>query len=1288
MDIMAEWLSSTIQKDLGQVLERNPEHTEQLGRALYEDDGSNCRVKLSKKGVVQIVKWTDMNETLQVHVSDSVTIMKAIIASGAATRHQEKTGKRVTEDTLGNIIQLQDAEIVATQLGPRSSMITLLIKQLKVLGSDRSGQFGSPRHFDSTPEYAQLLRKISEFRGSFHGPGSSQSTTGTPTRTFASGPVSGSHTIKSEFHPDSQQLMSQVPGSYSANDTASRSNTSKLTGLRLPKDASETSERHESKPHVNQSEALLEMMRSRQALSRAETKLKGPVQVSKAMDSEVRKVQQPRPSLRKGAVDVEQPRGERPNDTHSSAKPQEVSPRKPIQRPVISKKIKSRDVRIPKEQQEILDRNDSWLPAEPGRRGPTTNIPLSVLEEITRKVRHRASQLSLNDDMAASEQKPEGGSSIESELKGNEDSDSDVPVSTADWPPSSPIHVQRCELPPDSSVGAPSPGNSLQEHDRATTESDTRHVEVSQQTAPEPSMGRLVSGASPMQVPATAAHVEISDSESDLETNIPLKLNEGAPSDEEIEYTQEVPATAIQPQESFLQVNRTPYPHWAAAEPHVESPERKIPDHEPSPSKRKRLDQPYTAQANTDSVGVHDAGIDETILPSVKSTQDTAVACQWPTDGSTLERTPQVSEIGSERQANLRRKADSPVVSPFVSAKRRKVHRSPLAFGFSQDEYPKEDPSIAMRRYREEFFASRQNSHSDSRTSPDEAEARAPLTPTYTKAINSTRTATSDVEHLNMLESPSQARQFSAVAHGADRVLEHTVPPNSNDAKSQTSGVAYGHMTGWAHMHNVDKPASNGHSLPTSELGAQRLDVASIDQHEQPSLLLTQSVHTDLNSVSTKLGTHSNAETSQQTHSSGQAQPLPELMTPAMSVSDIPQNSSPHPNLLALPQKPLGTMDIFARFQFAYPEYSGTRDHFHGMCKKIYLLVQAGRMEHKSLWDDFVIRHKTNYPQYLQRCVDSVEDAKPYEQFYHDEVDEPRFTKRVMQPGILSEVIHFDRIQVAAKDHRSPLTSGYDLSPKAQAGAKKSLSLGASNQTHPRKGITGEPTTSNKPSINRSIIEADHQLYTNDSHQTYMAKGKRRFKFESVPESSQTIDLTSDRSSSQLSTPQPRRPPIPSIDRTSRENPRNKPELNAEGSSGGNGSAKRFQASAEAGPSSRSEPPAAQKGAGKHEKEVEASVAKNLKVLAKHSASSRTAKDKQFEHQAEQVDEWWKDEDTPFRQFTKKYKAIKPGRGNSWAQEMKKKGGGSEKVTIKEPEVTRRRILNTGRRVDVMKWYL
>lgn len=97
--------------------------------------------------------------------------------------------------------------------------------------------------------------------------------------------------------------------------------------------------------------------------------------------------------------------------------------------------------------------------------------------------------------------------------------------------------------------------------------------------------------------------------------------------------------------------------------------------------------------------------------------------------------------------------------------------------------------------------------------------------------------------------------------------------------------------------------------------------------------------------------------------------------------------------------------NIFDKFREAYPAYPGDLKHFVAICRKIDQLLKASRMMHQSLWDDFIIRHKTEYSQYLERCAEEAEDAIPFEKFYETEIEGPQYQKRVIHRRNLDDVL-------------------------------------------------------------------------------------------------------------------------------------------------------------------------------------------------------------------------------------------------------------------------------------------
>ena len=126
---------------------------------------------------------------------------------------------------------------------------------------------------------------------------------------------------------------------------------------------------------------------------------------------------------------------------------------------------------------------------------------------------------------------------------------------------------------------------------------------------------------------------------------------------------------------------------------------------------------------------------------------------------------------------------------------------------------------------------------------------------------------------------------------------------------------------------------------------------------------------------------------------------------PAVNPIGEHQNAVQLPAEITKQKPPFVPQDIFNKFKATYPAYPGDLRHFTAICRKISLLVKANRMEHQSLWDDFIVRHKIDYPHYLRRCAEEAEDAVPYEDFYQNEIEGPQYQKRVINRRNLNEAL-------------------------------------------------------------------------------------------------------------------------------------------------------------------------------------------------------------------------------------------------------------------------------------------
>ncbi|KAL9028812.1 MAG: hypothetical protein Q9196_002873 [Gyalolechia fulgens] len=1411
-----------IRKDLGEALAIASSQPPSALKGHYEDDGSNLRVQLSKQGVVQIIKWGNRDELFAATLSDSVVYMNATISSAAAVNHQKRTGRQVTE-TLGNIIQIQNAEVVATHLGPRSSRITLFVSSFKVVGSGRSGQFGYPGPFEATSEYSQLLETLSTFRTS--DATASRPWTAVQKELTPAGSRLGSPLPARDNRYGSQPLFSQIPIRSDPSDRcAAQSVESSIVGQPLVALKSSTTHKQSANGTTNpanQTAALMKMLTAKQTVKSIPKEGSGlPESGTKLPASlgDVASAQQIIASPKAEAISALQPESER-SMLASLAGSSRIQHRELAPSKSKAKKIRSRDTKISNEQRKLLDREDSWLPAEPGRRGPVANVPITVLQAVTEKVEQRATEKS-RQRPNFSELSPNQSEelTLHAGLDDRRDQQSDSPVPSADWPPSSPIPT-RNELPPDSSVemagcsddeekahpqssdksivveGASRSSEGLPSSRGESTTCLAKSIDSRPQGAvlsssqmnssravadPEhlsPAlMSKTFSSAtqpdSSDQVKSMAVvDQEASDSDSDIEMTVPLKLHDEDIADIELNSTQEIPATAFEPPEPFTQVKRTPYAigreHQNVTQAEQQSSAPEIPS---SPSKRRRIDDLGTAQrvvfnAFDDDVQavspkpsfhqgpLRSAGgpfqtqtssIEGTILSQLaqqetlrpmSSAADRASNTSSPISDPaqlsepTTDVTSRVVDSPIDRNVNLRRKFESPVLSPYVS-KRRKMHKSPSTFKFTQDEYPKEDPSITARRYREEYFASRKNSRSKSRMSlhevgPDDPSSSANGKFTGLAAPRDLKTTNQDVNSAlgasyDSRDQPDVLRS-SPIHNGS--ITRQDRPRHENNAGHTGERLDGSSCVVQSTPPNVDPIVSFPATDSTHQTSTQVPIVASV---EQSSLLLAQSIQPNLHSVCTKLEGLSSTEISQQTDRSGQAQSLPELMTPAMSVAEIPQRTSPATRNPTTSLKTPPQPGIFSRFKATYPEYLGAEEHFVGMCRRIHQLLKADRMEHKSLWDDFIIRHKTDYPRYCQQCMDNAEDPKPYERFYREEIDEPSYNKRIIQPSTLGEVIPIDQAPLAAQGADLMATMVKLESSRAQVGAQSAASPDHQERSGPvRKPTSGlpEPVPA-RSSPSRHVSLNEYEQLPVERQPKYSPKRSTSSDRFALLDSRETVDLTGDQSSSPTPAPHSGLSVVQS-ERIGKRSPRKIPWQEHEPASkvGGNGDG-RHESHGQGSSKGRTlhvhatdEPPTttrpinnelAKSRSGTPKAQPLGPQAKALyqgplsgqssqsttgtstrsRIKGQKPTASSPSKSPRPEPPATAIDEWWKDDNTPFREYVRLYQSITPGKGNAWAkQKDKPRVKAAEEVEDKQRGSGREESPELGS-MDVMTWRL
>ena len=372
-----------------------------------------------------------------------------------------------------------------------------------------------------------------------------------------------------------------------------------------------------------------------------------------------------------------------------------------------------------------------------------------------------------------------------------------------------------------------------------------------------------------------------------------------------------------------------------------------------------------------------------------------------------------------------------------------------------------------------------------------------------------------------------------------------------------------------------------------------------------------------------------------------QRHPVP---NPDIQAAPKHQETEPFPikinkqNSLSQPQS------IFEEFKATYPSYPGDKKHFVSVCRKISQLVKANKMEHPSLWDDFIVRHKTDYAQYLRRCAEEAEDAIPYELFYRTEVERPRYEQRVINRRSLETALSLALEQPSLELlHHGPTgDDGCGIGPVDGVSTVKSyLAVDIPETTRIKSPL--------KPVASSSIIQKPPGLPV-------------------------VIDLTQDDSPEDLAktlnqneTPNQHRSPLP-VNGVLNQSPS---VQSYRGSSGSPyqalNTSTALQSSHVVSPpkSTRTSVVPATASSRRSNKSVRQSLPRNssdqstlqtsLDTNANDSShrlpKSQSRTDAAVENPNEDGSaKWWEDENSPFKSFFRAYASIQPGKGNSFAE--------------------------------------
>jgi hypothetical protein len=115
------------------------------------------------------------------------------------------------------------------------------------------------------------------------------------------------------------------------------------------------------------------------------------------------------------------------------------------------------------------------------------------------------------------------------------------------------------------------------------------------------------------------------------------------------------------------------------------------------------------------------------------------------------------------------------------------------------------------------------------------------------------------------------------------------------------------------------------------------------------------------------------------------------------------------------------SLNVFASFKKAYPAYTGDAKHFRGQCLQMIKLDQEDKMVPKWQWDDFIIRNRTDYKDYVLECLDRGDNPEPYHRFYKDTIRDTIYREGIIGgKSTLLQALQQLNVQVPAPDSPVP----------------------------------------------------------------------------------------------------------------------------------------------------------------------------------------------------------------------------------------------------------------------------
>ena len=521
---------------------------------------------------------------------------------------------------------------------------------------------------------------------------------------------------------------------------------------------------------------------------------------------------------------------------------------------------------------------------------------------------------------------------------------------------------------------------------------------------------------------SASLRVTSQSSESDLEMKVPDALEKDRNMNAGSVPMQTLPSTAPQSELPFTQVKRTPYPNGQISSAPLASPVRpgsldpptgslpystshvtlSVSEHPASPSTEaqapmidKQISNPQNHEMAKATVSTHESNDSiERDTHKLDSHHETPVALERRVpradSADQLPRNPSINGFNTPyRRAETeqlidsfhvgdkvkRKPEDAFLLSPNVS-KRRKRLEFPATFDLPEEVEDRQDPSAGARRIRKEFLASRKGSES---STPIQSPTKAPpsgVNKTFAPTgISSAETQTTQTE-INV-----RTKADTEDANGGQTAIPNGFLP-ADVVKSPTPVID---------LDNIASAADDPHSTSST--------TKHIDQTVE-----SVELDVDFDDSTNQKENHLSGTDDDETKPGAQDQ-HPDIDETEQVSERIVEDNLLQDTKVSIPNAQPAPATIFDVFKATYPSYTGDIKHFVTMCTKISTLLEAGRMEYQALWDDFIIRQRTEYASYVIGCTEGGEDPMAYEDYYSKIIMGTKYNGLVLTRHNLNEAL-------------------------------------------------------------------------------------------------------------------------------------------------------------------------------------------------------------------------------------------------------------------------------------------